>query len=239
MGVTALGRRRLPIVALAVVVLVAALVWFAADRRADAARAEAWRWQHGGDDVVVRAAVGVTDGPEYGDFLAATGAPRRRVLSHVGQAFVVEVAWEGGTSSHGSYQFMLLDRRVKPPAIVAGMQGWVHPKGHGTVGWHSSFSALAEHYPWLERTAPSDPDESLGDPFGDFLGSNAAWLSEPSSIGIRDREEGRATLAFWGPRGAVPVRDPSRDLVLAMVHFDGEVQWAKQVPLSEGLTPVP
>lgn len=216
-------RGRLGAVVLVLAVLSATAV---ADHRADARARE---WEHGGDDVAVRASVGVTDESGHGRLAAVPGRPRRRLVPGGGQGFVVDVTWEDAASDR--YAFLLLDRRTTPPTLIGGQSGRY---GRSTEGghWSSSYTQLAEHYPWLARTAPveqGDGSTELG------TGSHQGWSGDPMAVGASAAAH-RATLVFWTPRRARPVTVPQRDLVLAMVRVgdDGGPRWARQVPLEAG-----
>ena len=215
-------RGRLGAVGLVLAVLCATAV---ADHRADARARE---WEHGGDDVAVRASVSVTDGSGHVRLAAVPGRPRRRLVPVGGQGFVVDVTWEDAASDR--YAFLLLDRRTTPPTLIGGQSARY---GRGAEGghWNSSYAQLARHYPWLARTAPVGQDDGSTD-LG--TGSQRPWLDETMAVGA-SAAAGRATLVFWTSRRARPVTVPHRDLVLAMVRLgDGGPRWARRVPLEAG-----
>ncbi len=146
--------------------------------------------------------------------LAALGGPAGEVAPRTPQSVVAHVTWAGGSSDPGTYAFLLLDGRLAPQRPLRGYGGWWpgDPEGTGPH-WDGRYAALGEHYPWLARAGSSDTDA---------LGVPAA--------------EGEATLAYYFDRSRLPTARPARDLVLAMafVDADGEVRWARKVPLTEG-----
>jgi hypothetical protein len=131
---------------------------------------------------------------------------------------VVRVEWSGSPDERGMYQFILLDDRVSPAQPVGGYSAtW--PGGSTGPNWAGSYQALATHYPWLEGTA--DRISARG------------WSIEHDALGLSATAQGEAVLSYGLDRGTLPTSSPEQDLALAVVYVasDGEVRWAKRVPL--------
>jgi hypothetical protein len=199
------------------VVLVAALlvvviaVWVRDDRRDQ-------EWLHGGDQVSVRARIDSANAAGLGDVLAAAGVPREPGPVGARQIFVLQVAWTGSVEAGGRYQFILLDDRVTPSRPVRGYGSWGQGKGTGP-NWAGAYEALAEHYSWLAGTASRQ--------------TASGWTNDSEALDLSATPTGEGTLAYWLDEHDLPTTRPARDLALAMVlvDADGEVRWAKRVPL--------
>ncbi|GGO75393.1 hypothetical protein GCM10012276_25720 [Nocardioides deserti] len=197
-------------VAAVLVVTLVVVVWVRDHRRDE-------EWAHGGDDVQVGAQVAAARGRAFADAVEAAGGPRRPALPGP-QGVAVRVEWSGSPDPDGWYEFILLDGRLEPARPVPADSAWAPGEETG-ANWSGAYDALAEHYPWLALTA----DRRV--PGG--------WTSDADALGLRARTIGAGTLVYRLPRAALPTSAPERDLRLAMVHVDadGEVRWAKEVPL--------
>jgi len=176
-------------------------------------------WRHGGDAVTVHSQIQGTDAAGFGDALAAAGGDRDAAVVGAQQGFVLKVTWSGTPKSGGYYQFVLLDGRVSPARPVRAATGWSDGRAVGP-NWAGAYESLHEHYSWLARTA------SQKQPDGSFAG-------DIDALGVPAKPRGSATLAYWIDKDAVPSTDPAGDLRLAMffVDSDGEVRWAREIPL--------
>ncbi|MDN4161670.1 hypothetical protein [Nocardioides abyssi] len=205
------GRRTwAAVVALVVVAALVAVVWVRDHRRDQ-------EWAHGGDDVQVGAQVAAARGRAFADAVEAAGGPRRPALPGP-KGVAVRVEWSGSPDTDGWYEFVLLDGRVEPARPVPADSAWAPGEETG-ADWSGAYHALSEHYPWLSGTA----ERRVA----------GGWTSDHQALGLRARTEGTGTLVYRLPRAAPPTSAPERDLRLAMVHVDadGEVRWAKEVPL--------
>lgn len=176
-------------------------------------------WAHGGDRVSAHAQIEATGVAQFGDALAAAGVPREPGMSQARQMFVVRVSWSGTPAGGGDYQFILLDDRLQPAKPIHAYGVWGQGMATGP-NWASAYDTLAERYPWLARTA-SQGNASEG------------WTNDTEALGLPATPTGEGTLAFWLGKGELPTTQPDRHLVLAMafVDADGEVRWARKVPL--------
>ena len=138
------------------------------------------------------------------------------------QSFVVELSWHGSPGSDGSYAFLMLDGRLSPPKPLRTAGAW-GADGATRGGWDGRFGALSEHYPWLGRTASRHNEDGT---FSD--------TAEALYLPVGPQGEGRGVLSFYLPKPELPTSSPEDDLVLAMVRIDeeGEVRWARRVPLT-------
>ena len=184
-----------------------------------------WRddeWRHGGDGVTMRAEVGTATRKDFPDVLVALGGPEGGVSPRTPQSVVAHVTWAPSPAGRRSYAFILLDDRVASPKPLRGYGGWWpgDPEGAGPH-WDGRYDVLSEQYPWLARTAAT--------------GTGPGRRDDPDALGV-PASEGEATLAFYFDEGELPTRRPADDLVLAMAFIgeDGEVRWARTVPLHAG-----
>ncbi|MDI6909036.1 hypothetical protein [Nocardioides sp.] len=216
-GVSRDGRRRTLLVGLAALVVVALVVGAAAWTR-DRERDD--EWAHGGDGVTVSAQIEATTSAGYPDSLAAAGVPAEPADSRARQSFVLQVSWTGTPDPDGSYVFVLLDQRLSPPKPLVAIASW-DADGASAPSWAGSYGAVAEHYPWLARTA------ARHHPDGSYTETTEGLL-------LSATEEGEGVLAFFLPRPELATDQPEDDLLLAMVRTDddGEVRWARKVPLT-------
>jgi hypothetical protein len=216
------GRKR-PLGLLAavlVLVLVAAFFWVRHERRND-------EWRHGGDDVTVQAQIQATDAAGFGDALAAAGGDRDGAVVDAEQGLVVRVTWTGTPGADGYYQFVLLDNRVSPAHLVRAASASAGGKGFGP-NWAGAYDELHKHYSWLAGTASKQrPDGSFSD--------------DTDALGVPAKHHGSAALAYWFGKPSIPTTDPPHDLRLAMfyVDADGEVRWAREIPLKPLATVAP
>jgi hypothetical protein len=197
------------------VVAVGVVTWVQRDQRDD-------EWAHGGDDVTVRAEIGTASTRTFPDVLVALGGPAGDVSPRTPQSVVAHVTWTGSSSDPGTYAFLLLDDRLAPPRPLRGYGGWWPGDPDGTgPHWDGRYEALSEHYPWLARAASTR------------TGSGSTNDTDALGVPAAQRE---ATLAWYFDRSELRTARPVRDLVLAMVSVDadGEVRWARKVPLSGG-----
>ncbi|RNL79592.1 hypothetical protein [Nocardioides marmorisolisilvae] len=197
---------------LLVVVLVAGAFWIKHERRAD-------EWRHGGDDVTVQARIEATDAARFGDALATAGGDRNDAIVDAEQGFVIRVRWTGSPAVDGSYQFVLLDNRVSPSQMIRAASASVGGKGFG-ANWAGAYEELHRHYAWLAGTAAKQlPDGS--------------YTEDTNALGVPAQNQGAATLAYWITKPTMPTTNPAHDLKLAMffVDSDGEVRWARDIPM--------
>lgn len=183
----------------------------------------AGEWQHGGDDVTVDAAVTTPSAQDFPTVLAQLGGPADEAAPGGAQPVVAHVSWDGTPSSGGTYAFVLLDGRVAPPAPLHGYGGWWRGDPAGAQGtgphWDGRYDVLGEHYGWLAGTRS--------------VRTGAGWTDRAEALGVPATEKGEATLAYFLDRNDLPVGSPAHELRLALVFVDedGEVRWARRVPL--------
>lgn len=210
------GRARLllagAVAAVVLALVVGALAW--RDHRRDQ------EWAHGGDDVMVAAQVRAVTRADFPDALAVAGVRREPAPPNARQAFVVQVSWSGTPEPGGSYLFVLLDDRPSPPKPLGSSASWGSAGGSGPA-WAGSFEELSEHYPWLARTA------ARHNPDGTYTDTTEGLLLPATA-------QGEGVLSFYLPRPELTTARPGDDLVLTMARTDddGEVRWARRVPLS-------
>ncbi len=196
-------------------VAVGAVAWVQRASRAD-------EWEHGGDGVTVQAEIATASAQDFPAVLAAHGGPADQVPARTPQSVVAHVTWQGAPTS-GTYAFVLLDGRLSPPAPLRGYGGWwpADPEGTGPH-WDGRYEELSAHYPWLAGTASKR--------------TGSGWRNDTDALGVPATEQGSATLAYYLDRADLPAERPAEELVLAMVLVgeDGEVRWARQVPLHAG-----
>lgn len=211
------GTRRMPVVVVVVVVVVLAVGVVAALWLRDHRRDQ--EWAHGGDGVDARARITATGPAGFGDALVAAGVGREAGIARAAQMYVVHVSWSGTPDQGGSYEFLLLDRRLSPPTPVRGFGVWDAEGGTGS-NWSGAYESLADHYPWLARTASQHTDQG--------------WTNDTDALGVDATDSGDGTLAYYLDPGQLETSSPERDLLLAMVFVDadGEVRWARKVPLT-------
>ena len=180
-------------------------------------------WERGGDDVTVRAEVATATPQEFPTVLAARGGPAAEVAPRTSQAVVAHVTWQDAPAGDGTYAFVLLDDRVSPPAALRAYGSWSpgDPDGEGPH-WDGRYDALGEHYPWLAGTESRN--------------TGSGWTNDTDALGVPAADAGAATLAFFLDPADPPVERPAEDLTLALVHVDqdGDVRWARKVPLHAG-----
>jgi hypothetical protein len=204
-------RRGLVLVVLAGLIGVGALALVQRHQRAE-------EWADGADAVDARAEVVTATPAQLPEALARFGVDGELGVSRTPQAVVAHVTWDGTPSSGGTYEFVLLDDRLSPPRPLRAYGGWGSDGPTGS-GWDGRFDVLGEHYPWLAGTTP--------------VRTGAGWADRAEAIGVPATGTGEATLAFHLDRDDLPTGDAAGDLVLAMVfvHEDGDVRWARQIPL--------
>jgi hypothetical protein len=169
--------------------------------------------------VDVRARIEATSPTGFGDALVAAGVAGEPGLTTAGQMVVVQVSWDSTPAPDGTFAFILLDDRLDPPLPLRGYGGW---GPGGPTGTHraGSYDVLSEHCPWLARTAPTH--------------TSSGWTDTTDAVGLSAVAAGDGTLAYWLARDDLPTTHPERDLLLAMVFVDdGEVRWARKVPLTD------
>ncbi|MFL6106731.1 MAG: hypothetical protein ACJ72L_07190 [Marmoricola sp.] len=215
------GRRRMQVLVLLGLVLALLTAVLVRHERRD------HEWRHGGDKVTVEAGIRVTDAAGFGEALAAAGGTRSAAIVDAQQGFVIKVRWNGGPASGGSYQFVLLDHRVSPARPIRAATGAAPGRGI-TLGWDGRYEALSQHYAWLAGTE----ERRLSD---------GSYADTAEAVGVPARKRGRAMVAFYNVKNANAVTDPARDLELAMffVDSDGEVRWARAIPLGALATVAP
>ncbi|GIJ77469.1 hypothetical protein SAMN05443287_11285 [Micromonospora phaseoli] len=203
-----------------VVALVAATVAVLAT--VDRFREREREWRSGGDAVTVTVEALLPEPDQVSDLAAAHGS-RNAGKTVVGdpddQSVLLRLHWSG-PSQQGSYQVILLDNRDLPARVLRPIVGWDATGGTG-FNWASSYEVLAERYDWLAGAAARPwSSDSLRTP--DNLGA----------VGTRAVADGNLVALFRMGVGAAPLTDPSH-LVVAFcyVEADGEVRWAKQVPV--------
>lgn len=213
-GDAAARSRRIRLGLAAALVLAVAMTtgaWLAHDRRLH-------EWRHGGDRVSVAASIALARPGQLVATLARHGVSTDGVPEE--SAYVVRVRWDGARTDHGSYQFVLLDNRVSPPAPITGLDAWTADGSGFGPNWASAYDSLAQHYAWLAGTAPRETD--------------GGWTDDSSAFGYRTSMRGAGVMTFTPPPSERAAADLSRDLTLAIVAVapDGEVRWAKRVPLT-------
>jgi hypothetical protein len=202
------------VVVLALAVALAAALWVRDHRRDQ-------EWEHGDDGVRAQARIEARSLAGFGDALAAAGVRPVLGMSVAGQMLVVQVSWTDTPATDGRYAFILLDRRVSPPSPLRAYGVWADDDEGGSE-WGSAYETLAEHYPWLARTASRHTAQG--------------WTNDTEALGVDATAAGDGTLAYWLAKDDVQTRRPDRDLLLAMVFSDadGEVQWARKVAFEPG-----
>lgn len=198
-----------------VVVAVAAAVVLLRDRQRDD------EWAHGGDDIDITAQIQATTPRDYPDALEAAGVRREPAYPRVNQMYVVKVSWSGAPTGGGD-AFVLLDGRLSPPKPLGASGSWGGPgSGGGGSHWSSSYEALSEHYPWLAGTAS-------------VRNADGSYSMDYQALSLTPGAKGGGVLSFYLPKSGIATAHPDQDLVLAMVHMDddGEVRWARKVPLT-------
>lgn len=132
--------------------------------------------------------------------------------------WVLKATWTGSPDTDGTYQFILLDDRVTParPIHAEGVQ--TASGGEGS-NWAGAYNVLPDHYPWLAGVAPER--------------SENGWTDSAEALSADAAKTGTATLRFRPAPDDLSTERPEDDLILAMVFVDadGEVRWARQVPL--------
>ena len=175
-------------------------------------------WRHGGDDHAVSAQVRAVAPAQLGATLRQLGHRPEPGVGNAAQMAVVQVAWDGTSEGDGTYAFILLDDRLTPASPLHGYSA-VGPGGGRGPGWNGAYQALAEHYPWLGRTA----DRRTGQ----------GWTNDTDAFSFHAVENGEAVLTYYLGPHEIPTSHPDRDLALVLVYMrDGEVRWAKRVPLA-------
>ncbi|HET6152310.1 MAG TPA: hypothetical protein VFE15_05095 [Marmoricola sp.] len=178
-------------------------------------------WAHGGDNVNVHAVIASATASAVSTAIRSVGGgdPNYVVVSS-GQGFVVKVAWTGTRHAGGAYEFMLFDKRLDPARPLEAEAGW---QGQRAVGpdWAGAYEALSRHYPWLAATAARHADD------GDVI-------DVTNGLGLHAVRRGSGALVFDAAKDAIPTSHPATDLELAMffVGEDGQVRWARKVPLT-------
>ena len=208
-------RRVLLLVVLGLVA-VGAVTWVQRSQRAD-------ERQHGGDVVTVHASVTTPSAQRFPTVLAQLGGPAGEVAPRGAQPVVARVSWDGTPSAGGTYAFVLLDGRAAPPAPLRGYGAWWRndPAGAQGTGPHGDgrYDVLGEHYGWLAGTRP--------------VRTGAGWTDRAEALGVPATEHGEATLAYYLGAADLPAGSPADqvELALVFVDVDGEVRWARRVPL--------
>ncbi|RIV36899.1 hypothetical protein [Micromonospora radicis] len=149
------------------------------------------------------------------DGAAVTGEPGN-------QSVLLRLSWSG-PGQQGSYQVILLDTRTDPARVIRPHSGW-DAAGSTGFNWAGAYEVLAQRYDWLAGTAARPwSSDSLTAP--DNLGA----------VGTRATAAGSLVALFRMGVGAEPLTDPSH-LVVAFcrVGADGEIRWAKRVPVTTG-----
>ncbi|MEV4754347.1 hypothetical protein AB0J86_04410 [Micromonospora sp. NPDC049559] len=205
-------RQRLTLLA-AVLVLALVVAGIAVHRRLE--RADEWR--HGGDGfhADVRVALG-----EPGRRLDAFGLSMPDLGPEFGQSLIVRVGWrdQPRQGPEGYYVLLVLDDRVTPPRPIATDGGAGHDGRTGS-GWDGRYNALAEHYPWLARTA------DVPNPGGGFTSTMSAVHAAADGTGWM---AGRYRLR--APQ--LPLTSADQLLVAGFLVRDGEVRWATRLAVS-------
>ncbi|RFS47306.1 hypothetical protein D0Q02_07055 [Micromonospora craniellae] len=179
-------------------------------------------WAHGGDQVAVTVEARLPEPDQVTGTAAALGWPHAtdRVRGDPDrQSVVLRLRWSGPPRK-GSYQVMVLDNRNSPPRALSP-EGGSDAAGDTGFNWADAYEVLAARYDWLADTAARE--ESDGTESG---------APHAGAIGTRAIGDGSLIAVFRLDPGALPLDDPSR-LVVAFCHVDadGEVRWAKRVPV--------
>ncbi|PZG21705.1 hypothetical protein C1I95_06775 [Micromonospora craterilacus] len=173
-------------------------------------------WAHGGEQVAVTVEARLPEPERVSGAAATLGWPdaQNQVRGDPeNQSVVLRLRWSG-PSRAGRYQVILLDTRETPARVVRPYGGW-DAAGHIGRSWADAYEALSERYGWLAGTA--------------------ADTADPADLGgvpTRAVGDGSLVAVFRLGQDALPLTDPSR-LVVAFcyVDVDGEVRWAKRVPV--------
>ena len=179
-------------------------------------------WARGGDQVAVTVEARLPEPDQVAGAAAAFGwtdAAKNVVGDPNEQSVVLRLRW-AGPGRKGHYQVILLDNRAVPATVMRPYGGW-DAAGDTGFGWAGAYEVLAERYDWLAGTAsPEEPDSAVTNT-GDI-----------GAVGTRALGDGSLVAVFRLGRGAAPLADPSQ-LVVAFcyVDTDGEVRWAKRVPV--------
>lgn len=179
-------------------------------------------WAGGGDGLAVDVEVALATGDTFDGVVVRLGAPPNRAtrLNSADQSVVLRVRWSGASSAGGSFELIALDKRLHPPRPLAAEGGWTADGATGT-NWAGAYEVLAERYDWLRGVAEADHTDATGTTF-----------FPTAAVGAPATAAGTVTAWFrqWG-EGPIPLTDPARDLVVALVHVDdgGEVRWARRI----------
>ncbi|GIJ24002.1 hypothetical protein [Micromonospora lutea] len=177
-------------------------------------------WARGGDQVAVTVEAHLPEPEQVAGVAAAFGWPD--AVNVIGepdhQSVVLHLRWSG-PPREGHYQVILLDGRVVPARVLPPYGGW-DAAGATGFNWAGAYEVLAERYDWLADTAPREtPDGSV-------------TSGDHGAIGTRARAEGSLVAVFRLDPHALPL-DETSHLVVAFCYVepDGEVRWAKRVPV--------
>ncbi|MEV6693022.1 hypothetical protein AB0M35_16270 [Micromonospora sp. NPDC051196] len=203
-----------------VVALVAATVAVLAtvDRLRDRER----EWEQGGAVVQVTVEAFLPTAGQVADLTAAHGWRNGAAVTGnpQNQSVLVRLSWSG-PARPGSYQVILLDTRTNPARVVRPHSGW-DAAGSTGFNWDDEYEMLSQRYDWLAGTAARPwSSDSLTTP--DNLGA----------VGTHATSAGSLVALFQMGMGAEPLTDPTH-LLVAFCHVDadGEVRWAKRVPVT-------
>ncbi|WFE47385.1 hypothetical protein [Verrucosispora sp. WMMD1129] len=179
-------------------------------------------WARGGDQVAVTVEAVLPEPDQVADAVVAFGWPKPAdnvVGDPDRRSVVLRLRWSGPPRK-GHYQVILLDGRVEPARVVQPYAGW-DADGDTGSNWAGAYDVLAERYAWLADTATRE------DPEGTFT-----TPPHVGAVGTRATADGSLIAVFRLLPGALPLTDPSR-LVVAFCYVDpdGDVRWAKRVPV--------
>lgn len=177
-------------------------------------------WAHGGDALTAQIQLRLADAQSLPAAAVALGYPADEPVllpSEFPQSVVVRVQWRGPAHRGGSYQLIVLDKRLTPPRPLPVYGGWNANGGTGS-NWAGAYEKLAEQYDWLAGTA------SVQDATG-------GWTSVGQAVDAPATDPGALTAIFLVPPGDPPVTDTAAHLLVSLFYVDdsGEVRWARRV----------
>ncbi|HEU0239567.1 MAG TPA: hypothetical protein VFR11_09865 [Micromonosporaceae bacterium] len=190
----------------AVIVSVTVTMVRTADRKAE--------WAHGGDGVTLAADLRLVDKSSYAATVVALGGPSKQQAVDA-TSLVVRVRWSGPDrrAHDGYYDFVVLSQSGGP--TLQPSEAWAAGVDVGGFGWGGSYEPLSQHYPWLAGTSYGDgsvPNTSL-------------------ETGVPAAATGSLTIVFAGEDLASDPDAMNRLVVGVFYERDGEVRWAKQIPV--------
>ncbi|GIF01911.1 hypothetical protein [Paractinoplanes rishiriensis] len=192
-------------------------------------------WAHGGAGIDVSVDAVVATAQTFDDTVVRFGVPPGEAVRYVGaaQSLVVRVRWSGVQPAGGWFQVMVLDKRVNPGRLLTVDSSW-SSEGASGGNWAGTYEILAERYDWLGGVA----EELYVDADG--------WNHQPTAAASAPATESGTMTAWYRqirrgqhprhgepqpPDDTIPITDPAKDTLVAMVFVDeeGEVRWARRI----------